>query len=120
MNTMTTELDLTKPLNINRNLPEGPGYSPDGGACWIRAGKIYWADGDVTNVGNGFIRYMPMEEGEDYSAWTDEHRAKVKSESDAKREAYNREYEAEEKRVEALKESARLKLTDKEIEACGL
>ena len=61
-------------------LKQGPGWSPDGGKFWIDNDKIYWHDGDIDDISLP-IRVMPgYSHDEDYSQWSDEHRAMVKAE----------------------------------------
>jgi hypothetical protein len=60
-------------------LPDGPGWSPDGGKFWVKGGFVYWFDGEVT-INNGFLRCMPggYEHDNNYSAWTPEYREMIK------------------------------------------
>jgi hypothetical protein len=92
-------------------------WSPDGGRFVFCEGKTYWSDGDVTD---GLpLRMMPFggEHNEDYSAWSDEYRAKVRAEHQAIY-AERRRIEAERiKRRDLLVESAKSKLTEDEIDA---
>jgi len=108
MNNNTT--DTTK-----RWLPDGPGYSIDGGYYWVRGDSIYFNNGQVFPN-----RFCPMRLGpiepqpgtvEDFSAWSDEKRAAVLAESEARwAEAEAREQTAYESR-KALCIAARAKLT---------
>jgi hypothetical protein len=42
-------------------LPDGPGYSPDGGRGEVKGNIVYWEYGDVTdlNVSGIAVRWMP-------------------------------------------------------------
>ena len=41
-------------------LPDGPGWSPDGGKYWVNDNVVYWHDSDVSDLNEGgFIRVMP-------------------------------------------------------------
>jgi hypothetical protein len=113
---MTTIIKITKHR-------EGPSSSPDGGAFWRKDGKIYWADGDITEDG-GMMREMcliiPESEWhkyENYSAWSVEKRAEVVARVKAEREQAQKEYDAEAERIKALCVSAKTKLTQEEYEA---
>lgn len=100
--------------------PQGPGYSPDGGKYWIKGHFIYWHDGQVGDLRDGLmIRVMPggYHHDENYSAWSDEHRAKVKQEWAEKRAAWKKEAEEAEARRQVHLASARAKLTDDEWNA---
>lgn len=46
-------------------LPDGKGFSPDGGNGEVKKNVIYWDDGDVTdlNVGGIAVRWMPWKGG---------------------------------------------------------
>lgn len=96
----------------------GPGWSPDGGAFWRKDGKIYWEDGEITD-GNEMIREMigVKSDGEDYSVWTNEHRARVKAEKAAERAEAEMAHEKWVAEVRVLQESAKAKLTVEEYEA---
>lgn len=100
------------------NLPDGPGYSPDGGKFCVKDGVLYWHDGTFRKLdGSWMVRTMPMNHGQDYSAFSDEERAAlVKKWTDQRIEYENKqrkEYEAR----EVLRASARLKLTEDEYNA---
>lgn len=101
----------------------GPSWSPDGGSFWRKDGKLYWEDGDITEDG-GMMREMPTmtpesewHKFEDFSAWTDEHRSKVKAEKAAERAAAKKAHDEWVAGIRALQESAKAKLTPEEYEA---
>lgn len=102
-------------------MQEGPGWSPDGGRFWVRAGFIYWENGDIGDISKGQCpgRIMPggNNHGEDFSAWTDEHRAKVKKQWAEQRAAQKQSQDAWLEKHERLVASARGKLTAEELEA---
>ena len=102
-------------------LPEGPGWSPDGGKFWVKGDLLYWHDGTIWDMRDGcIIRSMHYDHDEDYSAWSDDKRAAVLAENRAEYAKIKAEddcYNAERTR---LRESARAKLTPEEIEACNL
>lgn len=100
--------------------PQGPGWSPDGGRYWIKGHFIYWHTGHVGDLRDGAVfRVMPggYQHDEDYSAWTDEHRAQVRKEWEERRDAAKAEAEAAEKIRQGHLASARAKLTDEEWHA---
>jgi len=82
-------------------LPEGPGWSPDGGKFWVKGDLLYWHDGTIWDMRDGCIIRSMHYDHDEY--------AKIKAEDDC--------YNAERTR---LRESARAKLTPEEIEACNL
>lgn len=102
-------------------VPNGPGWSPDGGNYWAKDNVLYWHDGDITKLGPGIAVRLGFpgsnDNGEDYSAWTDEHRAEVKAKFAADRAEYKRKQEEEEAVNEKLVESAKAKLTEDEFDA---
>lgn len=50
------------------HLPNGPGFSPDGGRFWVKGNLLYWKDGEVWDMTEGWvIRAMMYDEGDDYS-----------------------------------------------------
>ena len=104
---------------IQSQLPQGPGWSPAGGEFWVRGNFIYWSDGDVGDLrlGQGpcSVGFGNYEGVEDFSAWTDEHRAEVKKSFAKRRDEWARQAaEAEAARIK-LVESARKKLTEEEF-----
>jgi len=105
-----------------KRLPDGPGFSPDGGAYWKKGDRIYFYDGDVYFAAEKgpFMRWMPTETGEDFSAWSDEERAIAKTGWKVRREEEQRRQEESKKRRQELRASAKAKLTAAEIDACGL
>ena len=108
---------------LGMNLPDGPGWSPDGGKYWVKDGVTYWHDGQTTPNNAGiFFRVMPggYEHDENYAAWTPEHRAAVFAESKARYAVAEERERKEEVRISELRESARKKLTVEEAEACEL
>jgi len=111
--------NLDRPCFPPHFLQEGPGFSPDGGRLFVREGVIYWANGDVTPAEGPqiMIRYMPCDDGEDYSLWTDDQRARRREEGTRQREDYQAQEEADRAAEEALVESARGKLTEEEFQA---
>ena len=99
-------------------LPDGPGWSPDGGEYWVKNDVMYWHDGDVTRLERGIaVRTMPIDHGHDYSAWNDEKRAEVAEEWRLKRLAYGDQRKARERDVERWVKSAKKKITEKEWDA---
>ena len=109
---------------IHSIISQGPGYSPDGGNLWRRGNLIYWDDGQVTNLEEHvsyIIRYMRLTNGEDYSKWTDEQRAKAKSERANQIARHKARVEELTAARDKLVESARVKITIEEFEAvCSL
>jgi hypothetical protein len=101
-------------------LPEGPGWSPDGGRFWVKDGKSYWEDGDITDLSieGHLFRTMPGNaSGEDYSAWSEEKRSAEKAKNALLRDRYAKEVAELSERDKMLVESARSKLTEDEFEA---
>lgn len=48
-------------------LPDGPGWSPDGGRCWINDNVVYWHDGEISDLNEGgVIRFMNYVHNENY------------------------------------------------------
>ena len=57
-------------MNMMGFLPNGSGWSPDGGPFWKKGDFVYWSDGDITDLRDGGVfRTMPggYEHAEDYS-----------------------------------------------------
>lgn len=105
------------------NLPDGPGWSPDGGQFWVKGDSLYWHDGDVTDLSAGCaLRTMPggYQHDDNYSLWTDEERALIKAESDKRYAVKLQEEQVREANRDSLRSSAKSKLTADEIEACDL
>ena len=113
------------PGNIMR-LPDGPGWSPDGGDFWVNGDLLYWNDGSVWDMNDGgVIRTMPGDpipesewgKYENYSGWSDEKRsallAKAKADHDEMM-AQDMSYQDEQ---DALIASAKAKLTTEEYGA---
>ena len=79
---------------MSYRLPDGGGWSPDGGSFWVQGELVYWADGDITkqdmhNIFRTLDYGRPEGDGtENYSKWTPEHRAKVRAETARLREEY--------------------------------
>lgn len=61
-------------------LPDGPGYSPDGGNFWCKGELVYWEDGEVTKLSDGVFRALSYTTGVDYSQWDDIKRAAARAE----------------------------------------
>lgn len=75
--------EQTKLNSMNeRHLADGPHWSPHGDYFWAKGGKYYWPDGDITDSPPCVTWDSGSDKShvEDYSAWTDKHRAKVKTE----------------------------------------
>lgn len=86
---------------------------------FARGGRLYWETGEVTGPEKS-PGVIISSQGEDYSAWSDDHRALVYAaflDDKKEREAFSEQYRI---RLEALRASARAKLTPEEIEACDL
>lgn len=99
-------------------MTDGPYFSPDGGHFWVKDGTAYWEDGSVMkDIAMCIFRYMPYEGGEDYSQWTDNHRAGMRAEYERKRDACNAKQLKQEGEWKQLRESAREKITEKEYDA---
>lgn len=102
-------------------MKQGPGWSPNGGKYWVRDDFIYWHDGNVGQISKDEVPCRVgmhgCEHDEDYSAWTDEHRAAVKKESDDKRSMWRQMELDSIKAREILVASAKLKLTEDEFNA---
>lgn len=50
------------------DLPNGPGFSPDGGRFWVKDNLLYWQDGEVWDMTEGWIiRAVTWEKGDNYS-----------------------------------------------------
>ncbi len=110
-------------------VPIGYGSSPDGGGFWATEDKIFWASGSVSENKENGMHFRISFEGEpedverqmiDYSKWSDEKRAEVLAESKRRREAQEAYWAEVVAKRNALRASARLKLTEDEIEACDL
>ena len=56
--------------DMTKYIPDGPGWSPDGGEYWVRDGKVYWEDGTVRELSKSLFRTMPggYQHANDYSA----------------------------------------------------
>lgn len=104
---------------MNEYIPQGSGFSPDGGYCFRKGNLLYWKDGDITDLSAGdfMIRYVQESIGEDFSAWTDEERSKVRAATLAKRDAWRKKEALENIEREELQASAKAKLTDAEFAA---
>lgn len=101
------------------NLPDGPGWSPDGGKFWVKGDVLYWEDGDVWDMTDGGVIRLaggPFHH-EDYSEWSDEKRAEVRAIHAASRKIQKVNDRARKKELKALQKSARKKLTDAEFAA---
>lgn len=107
----------------------GGGYSLECGQFWATEDKIYWADGSVTDNRDdgGYHRLTFWGAKEDiaasiidYSKWTPAERELVKQQAKAQWEADEAYYKQLEDERNALRASARLKLTEDEISACDL
>lgn len=100
---------------------DGPGWSPDGGKFWVRGGFIYWEDGSIGDISKGECpcRVMPggYDHSEDFSAWTEEHRAEVKKQLAEQRAEQKRTEDAWLEKHSRLLASAREKLTAEEFQA---
>ena len=103
-----------------QRIPDGPGWSPDGGKFWVNGGVLYWEDGDAWDMTSGGVIRTGLGPytHEDYSAWTDERRAEVHAEWVAHRQKWKQQRDAEEAARRALIKSAKAKLTPEEFEAC--
>jgi hypothetical protein len=109
------------PMNYP-GMPDGPGWSPDGGYYYVRDGMIYWSDGEVgdTRKGQGPCRLgvnSDYSHVEDFSQWSDEKRAAVLAETMRKRAEYAAIRKAAYEEMERLVEIARGKLTEDEFNA---
>jgi hypothetical protein len=63
-------------MNIMK-LPDGPGYSPDGGRYWVKGNLLFWSDGGIWDMNEGgLIRTLPElgMHAENFSLWSDEKR----------------------------------------------
>lgn len=103
--------------------PQGPGWSPDGGAFWRRDGKIYWESGHVA-PDFGMIRESPesIPESEwhlheDYSSWSDRKRAAALAKTEAVQRKTERRERARLRAMKKLAASAKKKITREEFEA---
>jgi hypothetical protein len=104
------------------NLPDGHYFSPGGGLFYVRDNVAYWEDGCVFPLDRGdgsclAILYMDMDSGEDYSQWSDEKREAVAAEKAEQRRSWTEERAVEETKLQALRDSAREKLTPQEYDA---
>ena len=109
-------------MNLMR-LPDGPGWSPDGGKFWVKGDLLYWSDGSVWDMRDGgIIRTMPngYQHDEDYSSWSEERRSATLSAARVEYARYAEEEKQREERRNALRASALTKLTADEAEACEL
>ena len=110
-----------KSLAYMYDLPNGGGWSPDGGSFWVRDHKAYWATGEITDLSQTGMAFRVGSsgdsKGEDYSKWTDEQRAKA--EANTNREQAELRDTLRKMNVDrlALAKSARQKLTDAEWRA---
>lgn len=107
-------------------LPDGPGWSPDGGDFWVKGDLLYWSDGSIWDMRDGgMIRTMPdgptpeseWHKYENFSAWSDEKRAEAVAENMAKREDAKKQQDEEMARIKLLCISAKSKITQEEYEA---
>ena len=101
---------------------QGPGWSPDGGYFWVRGHEIFWEDGSIGDITTG--KGVPCRVGigapptiEDYSQWTDEHRARVVAETKARRANWKKAEVRAWRKGGLLRDSARAKITKEEWDA---
>jgi len=88
----------------------------------VKDGMIYWDDGEVWDsaetgepgMNGSYLR--PPGDHEDYSKWTDEHRAEVLAETNARQARYQAEEEEEQKERDDACTVAKAKLTEEEYE----
>lgn len=107
--------------NVGCTITDGPNWSPDGGYFWKRDGKLFWEDGEITDVPQDQVigfRLMPGHvHCEDFSQWTDEHRAEVKEAFRLRRETNRKMMALVEENRQRLVLSAKRKLTKAEFKA---
>lgn len=75
------------------HLPDGPGWSPDGGYFWVKGDTLYWEDGATWDMNDGCVirvGFGPYE-CENFSAWTDEQRAAALAAAAERREQIRKE-----------------------------
>lgn len=99
-------------------LSDGPYWSPDGGYFWAKDGKYYWESGHVTDCEPLRLGFSSdLSHVEDFSAWSEEKRAAVYAETRREIERNKARERRYYKKRDALVESARAKLTEKEFDA---
>ena len=77
------------------HLPDGPGWSPDGGYFWVKGDTLDWEDGATWDMNDGCVirvGFGPYE-CENFSAWTDERRAAALAAAAERREQIMRDIE---------------------------
>ena len=103
------------------NIPDGPNWSPDGGYFFTRGNKLFWEDGEITDMPiDQLIGIRVMPGGlhcEDFSQWTDEHRTEVKEAYRVRREANRKMMAMVEEKRKILVARAKRKLTKAEFKA---
>ena len=104
------------------HIAQGGGSIVGGLNFWRKENKLYWEDGEITDVPHAAEGIMMMinprsSSDENYSEWSDEKRASVKAEWDAKRKADQEAEEKEKRERFAWVEIAKGKLTDEEFSA---
>ena len=90
-------------------------FSPDCGRFEHIGNKFYFEDGDITDDDDTFIRMMPVDDGVEFSKWTDEERSKVKAEWKKQRAEWDKENRLRDQKIRKLRASAKKKLTEEEF-----
>lgn len=91
------------------------GWSPDGGYFVRYQDKTYWETGQITT--DGLYRIGFITHDNDYTLWSDEHRARVLKENEARWAEAKIAEDERRAEVERLVKQAEAKLTEEEIQA---
>jgi hypothetical protein len=108
-------------LNIP-HLPQGPGWTPDGGVFWVRDNFIYWPDGDIWDMNKGQIPCRTWDPGnldktEDFSQWSDEKREAIRAQKEAECAEHKARIDAHYARIKEIAERVTAGFTQEEIDA---